>query len=124
MSRLHRHTVSFKHALEGVIYTLRTQPNFQVHVAFALLAATASFYFQISRAEWAVIIFVIGLVLTAEMINTSIEAVVDLHTEKFHELAKTSKDVSAGMVLVTATIAVITGILIFLPHFISRFASQ
>lgn len=124
MSRLHRHTISFKHALEGVIYTLRTQPNFQVHVLFALLAAIAGFYFQISRAEWAVIIFVVGLVLMAEMVNTSIEAVVDLHTEKFHELAKISKDVSAGMVLVTATIAVITGFLIFLPHFISRFVPR
>lgn len=122
MSRLHRHTISFKHALEGVVYTLRTQPNFQVHVFFTLLATIAGFYFQISTAEWAVIIFVIGLVLMAEMVNTSIEAVVDLHTEKFHELAKISKDVSAGMVLVTAAIAVITGILIFLPHFISRFA--
>ncbi len=122
MSRLKRHTISFKHAFDGVIYTLRTQPNFQVHVFFAILATITGFYLGISRAEWAVIIFVIGLVLVAEMVNTSIEAVVDLHTEKFHELAKVSKDVSAGMVLVTAIIAVITGILIFLPHFLEKFA--
>jgi diacylglycerol kinase len=121
VSRLKQHTISFRHALDGVIYTFRTQPNFQVHTFFAILAAAAGFIFRISSAEWAVIVFIIGLVLVAEMINTSIEAVVDLHTEKFHELARVSKDVSAGMVLVTATMAVITGILIFLPHLLTLF---
>ncbi|OGD71773.1 diacylglycerol kinase [Candidatus Collierbacteria bacterium RIFCSPLOWO2_01_FULL_50_23] len=116
MSRLKQHTISFKHALDGVIYTFKTQPNFKVHLFFALLAPVAGFYWEISRAEWAVVVFIIGLVLVAEMINTSIEAVVDLHTEQFHDLAKIAKDVSAGMVLITATMAVVSGILIFLPH--------
>ena len=116
MSRLKQHTISFKHALDGVIYTFKTQPNFTVHLFFALLAPVAGFYWEISRAEWAVVVFIIGLVLVAEMINTSIEAVVDLHTEQFHDLAKIAKDVSAGMVLITATMAVVSGILIFLPH--------
>ena len=124
MSRLRRHSISFKHAFDGVLYTIRTQPNFQVHLFFTIIAVVAGFYFDLTRAEWAVIIFVIGLVLIAEMVNTSIEAVVDLHTEKFHELAKVSKDVSAGMVLVSAGIAVITGVLIFLPHFFTKFASS
>lgn len=124
MSRLRRHSISFKHAFDGVIYTIKTQPNFQVHLFFTAIAVIAGFYFDLTRAEWAVIIFVIGLVLIAEMVNTSIEAVIDLHTEKFHELAKVSKDVSAGMVLVSATIAVITGVLIFLPHFFTLFASS
>jgi len=116
VSRLKQHTISFKHALDGVIYTFKTQPNFKVHLFFALLAPVAGFYWEISRAEWAVVVFIIGLVLVAEMINTSIEAVVDLHTEQFHDLAKIAKDVSAGMVLITATMAVVSGILIFLPH--------
>ncbi len=120
MSRLRQHTVSFKHALDGVIYTFKTQPNFKVHTIFAVIAITASIYFQVSPAEWAVIIFIIGLVLVTEMINTSIESVVDLATEEFHEKAKVAKDVSAGMVLVTAIISVLVGILIFVPHFITR----
>ena len=119
MSRLKQHTISFKHALDGVIYTFKTQPNFQVHIFFAILATIAGFYWEISRAEWSVIIFIIGLVLVAEMINTSIEAVVDLHTEQYHDLAKVAKDVSAGMVLITALMAVITGILIFLPYLLA-----
>lgn len=119
MSRLKQHSISFKHALDGVIYTFKTQPNFKVHLFFAILATLAGFYFRISRAEWSVIIFIIGLVLVAEMINTSIEAVVDLHTEQYHDLAKVAKDVSAGMVLITALMAVITGILIFLPYLLA-----
>lgn len=119
MSRLRQHTISLKHAFDGVIYTFRTQPNFQVHSVFAILAIIASIYFQISAAESAVIIFIIGLVLVAEMINTSIESVVDLATDQFHEKAKIAKDVSAGMVLITAIVAVLVGIVIFLPHLLN-----
>lgn len=115
------HTISFRHALDGVIYTSKTQPNFRVHLIAALLAVSAGLYFGLTPAEWSVIVFTIGLVLVAEMINTSIESVVDLATEQFHQLAKTAKDVSAGMVLTTAVMAVITGLVIFLPHVISRF---
>ncbi len=115
------HTISFKHALDGVIYTITTQPNFRVHLIAAIIAVSAGFYFNLSSAEWSVIVFIIGLVLVAEMINTAIESVVDLATEQFHQLAKVAKDVSAGMVLTTAVMAVITGLLIFLPHLIRRF---
>jgi len=116
VSRLRKHSISVKHAFEGVVYTLKTQPNFRVHIFFAILAVSLGFIFSISRAEWAVIIFVIGLVLVAEMVNTSIESVVDLLTDKYHISAKIAKDVAAGMVLVTAVIAVFTGLLIFLPY--------
>lgn len=125
MSRLRQHTISLKHAFEGIVYTFKTQPNFQVHLFFAAFAITASFFFQITAAEWAVILFVISLVIVAEMINTSIESVVDLATEQFHEKAKVAKDVSAGMVLVTALMALLVGSLIFIPHLVNRlFQSQ
>lgn len=116
MSRFHQHTISFKHAFDGVLYTLKTQPNFQVHVVFALAAISLGFVLQITITDWSIILFVITLVLVAEMINTSIESVVDLLTDKYHLSAKIAKDVSAGMVLVTAILSVITGILVFAPH--------
>lgn len=121
MSPLRRHTISFKHAFDGLFYTLRSQPNFRVHVFFATLAIVLGFLFHLSRPEWSVIIFVIGLVLIAEMVNTSIESVVDLITDQFHLKAKIAKDVAAGMVLVSAIIAIITGILIYIPHLINLF---
>lgn len=120
MSPFKRHTISFRHALDGVIYTITTQPNFRVHLIAALIAVSAGLYFGLTSAEWSIIVFTIGLVLVAEMVNTSIESVVDLATEQFHQLAKTAKDVSAGMVLTAAVMAVITGLVIFLPHVISR----
>lgn len=122
MSPIKRHTISIKHAIDGVSYTIKTQPNFRIHIIAAIIAIFTGLYLNISSAEWSVIVFIIGLVLVAEMINTCIESVVDLHTEKFHELAKIAKDVSAGMVLTTAVMALITGLLVFLPHIISRFA--
>lgn len=116
MSSLRKHTISFKHAFDGISYTLRSQPNFRVHIFFTLLASLTGFYYQLSSFEWSILVFTIGLVLIAEMVNTSIEAVVDLHTQQFHDLAKIAKDVSAGMVLITAAIAILIGLLIFLPH--------
>lgn len=116
VNRLRRHTISFKHAWDGIVHTFKTQPNFQVHTVAAIVAISAGFILDINSAEWAVVIFVIGLVLVAEMVNTSVEAVVDLLTDKYHLKAKIAKDVAAGMVLVSATIAVITGILVYLPR--------
>lgn len=116
VASLRHHTISFKHALEGLIYTFKSQPNFRVHTVFALFAISSGLFFSITPSEWSVIVFVIGLVLICEMINTSIESVVDLLTDQYHLSAKIAKDVSAGMVLVSALIAVITGLLVFIPH--------
>lgn len=115
MHPLKRHTISFKHAIDGLTYTFRSQPNFRVHSIFAFFAISAGLFFSISPSEWAVIVLVVAWVLVVEMINTSIEAVVDLHTDVFHDLAKIAKDVAAGMVLLSAVMAVIIGLIIFLP---------
>lgn len=116
MHLLKRHTISFKHALDGIVYTFKSQPNFRVHSVFAILAISLGFYFSISSSEWAVIILVISWVLVAEMINTTVESVIDLHTQTYHDLAKVAKDVSAGMVLISAIMAVIVGLIIFVPQ--------
>jgi len=108
-----KHTISFKNALSGLVYTLRTQPNFKVHVLTALVAIGASFILNISQVEKIVIVFTISFVLIAEMINTAIESVVDLLTDKFHQQAKIAKDVSAGMVLLSAFSSAIIAFIIF-----------
>lgn len=115
MHSLKRHTISFKHAIDGLVYTFRSQPNFRVHTIFAILAISSGFYFSISPSEWAVITLVISWVLVAEMINTTIESVIDLHVQTYHDLAKIAKDVSAGMVLLSAIMAVVVGLIIFVP---------
>lgn len=113
---MRRHHISFLHAWDGIVHNFTTQPNFRVHLAFAIAAITAGYYFDIEAWQWLIIIFTITLVIVAEMINTALEAMVDLITSEYRKNAKVSKDTSAGMVLVTAIAAVIIGIVIFLPH--------
>jgi len=117
MTRLHRHTISFKHAANGVWYSFSTQPNFQIHIIIAALVIFFGFLFQITQLEWIILVFSIFLVFLAEMINTSLESIVDLLTDKYHYRAKIAKDASAGMVLLAAIAAAIIGLVIFLPYF-------
>lgn len=110
------HVISFYHAWNGIVYALKTQPNFRFHFATAALVIAAGFFFKVSTIEWVVIGFTIMTVMVAETINTAIESVVDLLTDKYHLDAKRAKDVSAGMVLISVVFAVFVGTLIFYPH--------
>lgn len=113
-----KHVISFKHALDGVIHAFKTQPNFKVHIVLSLIVIYMGSLLNISLIEWIIIVMTITLGLVIELINTSIEAVVDLATDKWHHFAKIAKDVSAGAMLVYATGSVIIACLIFLPKII------
>jgi diacylglycerol kinase (ATP) len=113
---IHRHTVSFRHAWDGVRYVITTQPNFRIHIALSTLAIILSYAFGISTVEKIIIVFTILLGLTCEMINTAIESVTDLIVGEWKVEAKIAKDVSAGMMLVTAIGAVVVAYIIFLPY--------
>jgi len=110
------HTISFKNAFAGIVWAVRTQPNFRVHLVLSLLALVLGSILAISYIEMAIIIFTIVLGLTCEMINTSIEAMTDLITTEHRENAKIAKDVAAGMMLTTALGAVGVALFIFVPH--------
>ncbi|WP_276665077.1 diacylglycerol kinase family protein [Sharpea azabuensis] len=77
-------------------------------------------YFQLTKIEWLICMVLFGLVISLELVNTAIEAVVDLASPDYHELAKLAKDAAAGAVLVSAIVAAIIGLSIFIPHLISR----
>lgn len=104
---------SFRYAAEGMIYAILTQRNMQIHLGVAWLVMLLSLFLDVSNLEIILIFFAIVLVIAAELINTAIEAVVDLVTDRFHPLAKIAKDVAAAAVLLTALQAVIIGFLIF-----------
>lgn len=110
---------SFSYAVSGLGYAYSTQPNFRIHSAFILLVVVAGLYFNISNLEWLFIVFVSGLVLITELINTAIEVLVDLVSPKYNEKAKVIKDLSAGAVVIACIVAVLTGIVIFLPKLLS-----
>ncbi|MBI3954558.1 diacylglycerol kinase family protein [Candidatus Collierbacteria bacterium] len=113
-----RHTISFKHAFDGVLYTFRTQPNFRIHTLAAILVIFLGFTYSISSTQWLFLALTISLVFVTEMLNTSLESVTDLVTDKYHLSAKIAKDVSAGMVLLTAVASVVIGLIIFIPYLI------
>jgi diacylglycerol kinase (ATP) len=81
-----------------------------------VVVLVAGWFFEISRLEWCAVLAAIGLVLTAEGINTAIEAVVDLASPEQHLLAGRAKDVAAGAVLIAAVVAAVIGLLVFGPR--------
>ncbi len=108
--------LSFKYAVSGIVDNIINTPNFRIHLLFSCLVIFAGFYFCITKIEWLAIILCIGIVLTAESLNTSIEYLTDLVTEDYHELAKKTKDSAAGGVLISAITAFIVGLYIFIPY--------
>lgn len=116
--RLIHHTISFKNAFAGLFYAIKTQPNFIVHFTLATLAIILGVILQISYLEMTVIIFCIVLGLASEMINTSIESMTDLIKKEYSMEAKIAKDVSAGMMLLTAFGTIVVALLIFVPYII------
>ena len=108
---------AFGHALRGWMYVLKTQHNAWVHSLAAVMVVILGSWLQISPRDWAVLVLTIAMVFTAEFINTSIEAVVDLASPQKHPLAKVGKDVGAGAVLIAALAGVLIGLLILGPPF-------
>lgn len=108
---------AFGHALRGWMYVLKTQHNAWVHSLAAVMVVILGSWLQISPRDWAVLVLTIAMVFTAEFINTSIEAVVDLASPQKHPLAKVGKDVGAGAVLIASVAGVLIGLLILGPPF-------
>ncbi len=106
---------AFRYAFAGWRHVLRTQRNAWVHAVFTLAVFLMGLWLSLSRQEWAIILLTITLVWMAEIINTSLEAVVDLASPERHELARISKDAGAAAVLVTALASVLVGLLILGP---------
>ena len=106
---------SFHHAFRGWSHVLRTQKNAWIHSAIAAAVVLVGVWVDLPPRDWAVIVVTAALVFTAEFINTSIEAVVDLVSPDSNPLAKIGKDVGAAAVLIFALAAVVIGMLILGP---------
>jgi diacylglycerol kinase (ATP) len=106
---------SFRYALAGWWYVIRTQRNAWIHAIISLAVLVLSAWLHLSLVEWAVIILTIAMVWTAEFLNTALEAVVDLASPQQHRLAKVGKDVGAAAVLIAAGASVVVGLLILGP---------
>ncbi len=110
---------SVKNCLDGISYVTKNEKNFKREIALGIIALILSYILKIDKIEFIIVLTMICLVLTTEIINTTIERAVDLVTKEYHELARIAKDVSAGSVLVTSIFALIIGIIIFIPKIIT-----
>ena len=106
---------SFGYAFQGIFNTIRTERNIKIHCAAAILVTIFGIWLQISKTEWMICFILFGLILALELVNTAVEATVDLFTEERKPLAKKAKDAAAGAVLIVAIFAAVIGILIFIP---------
>lgn len=111
--RLKKLVDSFNHAINGVIYAVRTQRNMRIHLFATLLVLVACFCFDISKVEFLILAVTITMVIAAELINTAIESAIDMTTNYYHPLAKVAKNAAAGGVLITAINALVVGYVIF-----------
>ena len=103
---------SFNFAFEGIIHVLRTQRNMRIHFLVAIGVLVAALAFDVSKIELIALLLAIAFVLIAEMMNTAVEATIDLSTPSFDPLAKVAKDIAAGAVLIAAANAIAVGYLV------------
>ena len=103
-------------AIEGILYTARTQKHMRRHFVAAMVLLVFVLFLRVSPIEFTLLTISVSFVLFAELMNTAVEAVVDLVSPGFHPLAKIAKDVAAGAVLVAAIGAAVMGYLILAGH--------
>lgn len=106
---------ALRFAFSGLWYTLRTQRNMRIHVAAAAAVVALGIWLELSGHQWAILVMTSGLVLVTELTNTVIEQLVDLVCPNYHPLAKVIKDVMAGAVVLSATVAIVVGLLVLGP---------
>ena len=111
--------LSIYYALRGIVLMLRSQHNAWVHACATVVVVLTGIFFGLSFIEWAVLVLVLVAVWVAEALNTSFELLCDVASPEFHPLVERSKDVAAGAVLIAAFGAVVVGVLIFAPKFVS-----
>ena len=104
---------SFNFAFEGIIHVLRTQRNMRIHFAVAVFVLVVAIAADVTKLELIVLLLAIAFVLVAEMINSAVEAAIDVSTSSFDPMAKLAKDIAAGAVLIAAINAVAVGYLVF-----------
>ena len=116
-----RFTSSVKNSLNGLIYAYLNEQSLTLHVFATIFVLGSGFYFGISKMQWAILVVVMAIIIIAELLNTAIEAVVDLVTDEYHELAKVAKDCASAAAFVASLLALGLYLYVFIPKFIGLF---
>ncbi len=107
---------SFKYAFQGFHSATKTETNWRIGIIEALIVILGAFYLNISLQDWVLVILIIGIVLSSELCNSAIEAIVDSFVESEHPKAKIAKDFAAGQSVIIVLAAAVAGTIIFWPY--------
>jgi diacylglycerol kinase len=111
---------SFFHAFRGFWIAFRAERNVRIHVLMAVVVSFAAVMLKVDAVGWALLTLAIGFVITAELLNTALERLVDLASNnEFHRIARDAKDTAAAAVLCAAVVAVGIGACVFLPRIVA-----
>ena len=115
---------SFGYAFEGIWTGIRKERNMKIHCLAIICVTLAGTLLHITATEWCICLLLFALVAALGLVDTAVEAVVDLVTEEKKPLAKIAKDTAAGAVLSAAIVSVIIGCIIFLPYLLELFSKM
>jgi len=107
--------IGLRFAINGIKEAFIRERNFRIHLCVAVVVLIVGVYFQINKIEWLFTLLAIYLVLVAELVNSLFERVIDYIKPEYSLYAKIIKDIAAGVVLLTALLSVVIGLIIFLP---------
>lgn len=110
-----RFTNSFKYSFDGLKYAYTNEQSLTIHIICSVVVLTTGIIFEITPMQWALVLFAMALIVVAELLNTAVEAVVDMVTEEFHPLAKVAKDCGSAAVFVASLIATAMWCYVFIP---------
>ncbi|MFI5221887.1 MAG: diacylglycerol kinase family protein [Bacteroidia bacterium] len=109
---------SFRFAFKGLAYAFTQEHNLWIHLFAGVVVVLAGFYYHLNSTEWILISIAIGMVIAAELFNTTVEKLVDLVSPEQNKNAGLIKDVAAGVVLICAITSVVIGLIIFIPKIV------
>lgn len=118
---LRRFKRSFLNSINGVKISYEDEQSLWIHLVMSIVVIICGIIFRINRYEWVFSIILMGMILCAELLNTAIEASVDLTTDRIHPLAKRAKDVGSATTFMMSVLAFIGEMIIFIPHMIEFF---
>jgi diacylglycerol kinase (ATP) len=110
---------SFKFAFSGAYKLITTEHSIISQIIVGIVVTVAGFYYGISKIEWMVQIFAIGLIISVESLNTAVEKMADFIHPDFHSKIGFIKDIAAGAVLFAGITAALIGLLIYIPYVFS-----
>ncbi len=112
---------SIKNSIKGLEYAYLNEQSLTLHAILTVVVLVSGFYFHISKMQWAILVVVMTIIIVTELLNTAIEATVDLVTKEYHELARIAKDCASAAAFVSSLLACGLYLYVFLPQIIKLF---